>query len=114
MLQGEYGWTLARRLQRCCHGRRHESYQEFVRSFPLANPTCNFRLTVDFDKTAEGKEELEIEVLCTTPAGDNVRQAGSDAKKGTKVLDAGTVIGGGGGEVGLLGFVGKREVRSPI
>jgi molybdopterin biosynthesis enzyme len=60
--------------------------------------------------TAEGKEELEIEVLCTTPVGDNVRQPGSDAKKGSKVLDAGTVIGSGGGEVGLLGFVGKREV----
>jgi len=59
---------------------------------------------------AEGKEELEIEVLCTTPVGDNVRQPGSDAKKGSKVLDEGTVIGSGGGEVGLLGFVGKREV----
>jgi molybdopterin biosynthesis enzyme len=62
--------------------------------------------------TAEGKEELEIEVLCTTPVGDNVRQPGSDAKKGSKVLDAGTVIGSRGGEVGLLGFVGKREVRA--
>jgi molybdopterin biosynthesis enzyme len=62
--------------------------------------------------TAEGKEELEIEVLCTTPVGDNVRQPGSDAKKGSKVLDAGTVIGSGGGEVGLLGFVGKREVST--
>jgi molybdopterin biosynthesis enzyme len=62
--------------------------------------------------TAEGKEELEIEVLCTTPVGDNVRQPGSDAKKGCKVLDAGTVIGSGGGEVGLLGFVGKRGVRA--
>jgi gephyrin len=59
---------------------------------------------------AEGKEELEINVLCSTPVGDNVRQAGSDATKGTKVLDSGVVIGSGGGEVGLLGFVGKREV----
>ena len=59
---------------------------------------------------AEGNEELEISVLCSTPVGDNVRQAGSDATKGTKVLDSGVVIGSGGGEVGLLGFVGKREV----
>jgi gephyrin len=42
--------------------------------------------------------------------GDNVRQPGSDAKKGDTVLKKGTVIGSGGGEVGLLGFVGKREV----
>jgi gephyrin len=47
------------------------------------------------------------------PAGDNVRQPGSDARKGEKVLDKGTVIGSGGGEVGLLGFVGKRQV-SPL
>lgn len=39
-----------------------------------------------------------------------MRQPGSDAKEGDKVLDKGTVIGSGGGEVGLLGFVGKREV----
>ena len=44
------------------------------------------------------------------PRGDNVRQPGSDAKRGEKVLDKSTVIGSGGGEVGLLGFVGKRQV----
>lgn len=44
------------------------------------------------------------------PLGDNVRQPGSDARKGEQVLDKGTVVGSGGGEVGLLGFVGKRDV----
>ncbi|KAH8083659.1 hypothetical protein HD553DRAFT_312875 [Filobasidium floriforme] len=74
---------------------------------------CNAVVMVEDTKVTktEGKEELEIEVLCTTPVGDNVRQPGSDAKKGSKVLDAGTVIGSGGGEVGLLGFVGKREIQ---
>jgi gephyrin len=61
--------------------------------------------------TEEG-QELEIKVLMKeVPPGDNVRQPGSDAKRGEQVLDKGTVIGSGGGEVGLLGFVGKREVR---
>lgn len=46
------------------------------------------------------------------PSGDNVRQPGSDAKESERVMDKGTVIGSGGGEVGLLGFVGKRQVSS--
>lgn len=48
--------------------------------------------------------------MSEVPRGDNVRQPGSDARKGEKVMDKGTVIGSGGGEVGLLGFVGKRQV----
>ncbi len=56
--------------------------------------------------------ELEIEILARVPQGENVRQPGSDAKIGDKVLDAGVLIGSGGGEVGLLGFVGRREVST--
>lgn len=56
-------------------------------------------------------QEFEIRILLEkVPVGDNVRQPGSDARKGERVLEKGTVIGSGGGEVGLLGFVGKREV----
>lgn len=51
-----------------------------------------------------------MEILAAVPAGENVRQPGSDAQAGDKVLEKGTVIGSGGGEVGLLGFVGQKEV----
>ncbi|KAJ9093795.1 hypothetical protein QFC19_008172 [Naganishia cerealis] len=66
---------------------------------------------LESSKSSEDGQELEIRVLMKqVPVGDNVRQPGSDAKQGEQVLDKGTVIGSGGGEVGLLGFVGKREV----
>jgi molybdopterin biosynthesis enzyme len=82
-------------------------------SYPPSLSTCRADLD-GTDLLAEGTEEIEIEVLVETPVGDNVRQPGSDAKEGTKVMDRGTVIGSGGGEVGLLGFVGKREVSRSI
>lgn len=58
------------------------------------------------------REEAEIEVLAEVPIGDNVREPGSDTRSGELVLDKGTVISSGGGEVGALVFIGRRKVRN--
>lgn len=56
-------------------------------------------------------EELEVRILAPgTRPGENVRQPGSDLKEGEVVMDVGEVIGGAGGEVGVLGSVGRRQV----
>ncbi|KAJ9123963.1 hypothetical protein QFC22_000754 [Naganishia vaughanmartiniae] len=80
---------------------------------PLPTGTDSVIMVEDTELVSSTDEghELEIKVMLReVPFGDNVRQPGSDAKRGEQVLDKGTVIGSGGGEVGLLGFVGKREV----
>jgi len=42
--------------------------------------------------------------------GENVRLPGSDLKEGEKVMEKGDVVGSGGGEIGVLGTVGRQEV----
>ncbi|TFK55434.1 molybdenum cofactor biosynthesis protein [Heliocybe sulcata] len=59
----------------------------------------------------ESKEEKEVETLAQVPKGENVRAPGSDVEKGEKVLSRGAVIRAGGGEVGTLAFVGRKEVE---
>ncbi|KAG5650058.1 hypothetical protein H0H81_000932 [Sphagnurus paluster] len=56
-------------------------------------------------------EEKEIETLAQIPAGENVRSAGSDVRKGDLVLQKGEIIRSSGGEVGTLAFVGRKEVE---
>lgn len=61
--------------------------------------------------TDDGKEEKEIEILAEgVKPGENVREIGSDIKKGEIILRKGEEISAIGGELGLLASVGKAEV----
>lgn len=55
-------------------------------------------------------EEKQVETLVQVPPGDNVRSPGSDVRKGDLVMCHGDRISRGGGEVGTLAFVGRKEV----
>jgi len=55
-------------------------------------------------------EEKEVEVLVQVPPADNVRAPGSDVRKDDLVMRAGDRVSRGGGEVGTLAFVGRKEV----
>ena len=59
--------------------------------------------------TADGEEE-KIRILVQTAVGENVRQPGSDVRRGDLVMTKGTVLTGTGGEIGTLAFVGRKEV----
>ncbi|KAF8806121.1 hypothetical protein BYT27DRAFT_7191426 [Phlegmacium glaucopus] len=56
-------------------------------------------------------EEKQVETLAQVPPGDNVRSPGSDVRKGELVMCHGDRISRGGGEVGTLAFVGRKEVK---
>ncbi|KAH9482211.1 Gephyrin [Psilocybe cubensis] len=56
-------------------------------------------------------EEAEVRTLVQVRAGENVRVPGSDVRRGERVASRGQRVGGGGGEVGTLVGVGKREVK---
>ncbi|KAE9371280.1 hypothetical protein N431DRAFT_483837 [Stipitochalara longipes BDJ] len=61
--------------------------------------------------TENGKEEKEIEILAEgVKLGENVREIGSDIKKGDVILRKGEEVSAIGGELGLLASVGKAEV----
>jgi len=68
--------------------------------------------------TEDGKEEKEIEILAEgVKPGENIREIGSDIKKGDILLRKGEEISAIGGELGLLASVGKAEVmvyKKPI
>jgi len=67
--------------------------------------------TVLTTMTEDGKEEKEIEILAEgVKPGENVREIGSDIKKGDVILRKGEEISAIGGELGLLASVGKAEV----
>ena len=72
--------------------------------------------TVIRSRTADGREEKEIEILTDAiKPGENVREIGSDTQEGSVILRRGDQIGPG--EVGLLASVGCRDVevlRKPI
>lgn len=62
--------------------------------------------------TDDGTEEKEIAILAKdVHPGDNIRDIGSDLKKGTIIFDAGVRISGTGGEVGLLASIGVKYVK---
>ncbi|KAL0577450.1 hypothetical protein V5O48_004519 [Marasmius crinis-equi] len=65
------------------------------------------RLVSTFD---EDGEEKEVETLAQVSPGENVRDPGSDVRKGDLVLPKGERITGAGGEIGTLAFVGRKEV----
>ncbi|KAF3936264.1 Gephyrin [Dactylella cylindrospora] len=57
--------------------------------------------------TADGKEEVEVEILASgLEPMENVREVGSDVKAGDVILRKGAEITAVGGEVGLLASVG--------
>jgi gephyrin len=62
------------------------------------------------DADSQDGEEKEVEILAQVPAGENVRAPGSDVKEGDLVLQKGERIQSGGGEIGTLVFVGRKEV----
>ena len=55
-------------------------------------------------------EEKEVRTLVQTKPGENVRAPGSDVRKGDLVLLREEILGGTGGEIGTLAFVGRTEV----
>ncbi|KAH7912952.1 MoaB/Mog domain-containing protein [Hygrophoropsis aurantiaca] len=63
----------------------------------------------------EDIDEREVKTLVQVPAGENVRDPGSDVHLGDLVLQRNEVITSLGGEIGTLAFVGRKEVyRKPI
>lgn len=69
-------------------------------------------------RTEDGAEEHEIEILAEgVRDGENVREVGSDIRKGEVILRRGEEISAVGGELGLLASVGRTEVavyRRPV
>ncbi|KAI6127386.1 hypothetical protein EDD16DRAFT_1702467 [Pisolithus croceorrhizus] len=63
------------------------------------------------DADGEDMEEEQVKTLAQVSPGDNVRQPGSDVRKGELVMQMGEVITSAGGEVGTLAFVGRKEVK---
>jgi gephyrin len=74
--------------------------------------------TVVKERSKDGKEEKAVEILTSEiQPGENVREIGSDVKKGAVILKKGDGISAVGGELGLLASVGIQEVlvyRKPI
>lgn len=56
-------------------------------------------------------EEAEIETLAQIPMGENIRFPGSDVKADDLVFSEGAILDGLGGDVGMLAFIGKKQVR---
>ncbi|KDR84294.1 hypothetical protein GALMADRAFT_237057 [Galerina marginata CBS 339.88] len=63
------------------------------------------------DEPGVTAEEKEVRILVQVPPGDNVRAPGSDVRQGQLVMSAGDRVTRGGGEVGTLTFVGRKEVN---
>ncbi|KAF5094222.1 hypothetical protein D0Z00_003638 [Geotrichum galactomycetum] len=69
--------------------------------------------------TEDGTEEREVHILAKNiQASENIREVGSDIKKGSLVLSQGTVISGTAGEIGVLASLGLTEnikvYRKPV
>ena len=62
--------------------------------------------------TKDGREEKEVEIQASgVKAGENVREVGSDVKRGDVILSRGEQVIGVGGEIGLLAAVGVSEAK---
>ncbi len=59
----------------------------------------------------EEEEEETVKMLVRVEPGENVREPGSDVKKGSLALEKGIVIRSVGGEIGTITFVGQKQVR---
>ncbi|EPE06921.1 molybdenum cofactor synthesis domain-containing protein [Ophiostoma piceae UAMH 11346] len=83
-----------------------------------ANAVVMVESTTLVSKTDDGTEEKEIEIrAANVHDGDNVREIGSDVRKGQIVMRKGDKITAVGGEVGLLISAGVQRVlvcRRPV
>lgn len=74
--------------------------------------------TVLAARTEDGAEEKEVEILAQgVREGENVREVGSDLRRGEVILHEGEQVSAVGGEIGLLASVGVAEVevyRRPV
>jgi len=66
--------------------------------------------TLITSETSEGEEQT-VRLLASVPAGENIREIGSDVRKGDLILRKGSEITFAGGEVGVLASVGISKVR---
>lgn len=69
--------------------------------------------------TEDGTEEHEVRILAKNiQSGENIREVGSDIKKGSLVISQGAVISGTAGEIGVLASLGMADsikvYRKPI
>ena len=65
------------------------------------------------NEQGEDVEEETVETLVQVPAGENVRNPGSDAKSGDLVLEKGQILHSAGGEIGqgdinILWYYGRQ------
>lgn len=75
---------------------------------PGADAVVMVEDTVLVSSTPDGKEELEVEILAEgVKPGLNIREVGSDVRKGEIILRQGDSISDTGGELGLLASVGR-------
>ncbi|CAK7200268.1 hypothetical protein SEUCBS139899_002959 [Sporothrix eucalyptigena] len=83
-----------------------------------ANAVVMVENTVLHALTEDGAEEREVEIRAANVRdGDNVREVGSDVRKGQLLLRKGDKITAVGGEVGLLASAGVQHVticRRPV
>lgn len=79
---------------------------------PNANAVVMVEDTVLATATPDGKEEATVEILTDDiKPGENLREAGSDVIKGSKILSKGDLISAIGGEIGLLASTGTQQVK---
>jgi gephyrin len=85
---------------------------------PGASSVVMVEDTVCKSMTEDGKEEKEIEILTDAiKVDENVREIGSDIRKGSVILRKGEAITAVAGELGLLASTGKNDVlvyRPPV
>ena len=59
-------------------------------------------------------EEQQVKTLVQVAQGENVRETGSDVRRGDLAIEKGTILSGTGGEIGTLVFVGRKEASASI
>lgn len=69
--------------------------------------------TILVSKTEDGQEEREVELLAdNVKEGENIREVGSDIRRGATILQKGEQVSAVGGEIGVLASVGASTVKT--
>ena len=82
---------------------------------PGADSVIPFEETDEIERRNAGLDMAEIGIKAAAPVGSDIRPAGQDVRKGTRVLPAGTVLRPS--EIGVLaslGFDSVKVVRRPV